>query len=366
MQKTLRKPTNWQDFENLCKKLWGEIWQIPYKIKKNGRLGQPQNGVDVYGIPKGEDSYWGIQCKGKDDYTNAKLTEKEIDQEIEKAKSFLPELKTFIIATTQNKDVSIEEYVRRIDLESRKNGGFEIILFCWEDITDFIEENRETINWYLKENNYREKFEVFVGFKEEKEKTQIQPKYLEEITKYKVGKTEMNRARMLIDPIAFQNPFGPSDVNRSWCSIEIIIKNIGNVVLENWYINLAVDDNIHKVSDGHYSHYLMSPEIRRVQEENRTLYAFKEDKSFLYEPKDNEPLIQKSSRRFKIKLLPQIGATNFQIAWELLARDFDKSGILTVNINPEIEEKVYWKIVSSENEIQPDKKEIKYLIEKVN
>ena len=25
----LRKPENWHDFENLCKKLWGEIWKCP-------------------------------------------------------------------------------------------------------------------------------------------------------------------------------------------------------------------------------------------------------------------------------------------------------------------------------------------------
>ena len=50
MKKTLGKPENWQDFESLCKKLWGEIFSIPNKIKKNGRLGQEQAGVDVYGI----------------------------------------------------------------------------------------------------------------------------------------------------------------------------------------------------------------------------------------------------------------------------------------------------------------------------
>ena len=63
-KKHLRKPENWEDFENLCKKLWGEIWDCK-EIKKNGRKGQTQDGVDVYGIPKGEVSYYGIQCKGK-------------------------------------------------------------------------------------------------------------------------------------------------------------------------------------------------------------------------------------------------------------------------------------------------------------
>lgn len=165
MQKTLRKPERWQDFEDLCKKLWGELWGIPHKIKKNGRLGQLQNGVDVYGIPKGESGYWGIQCKGiNDDYLNATLTKKEINSEIEKAKQFQPKLEVFIIATTQSKDATLEQYVREKDIENRKANSFEIILFCWEDIVDLIEENRETLNWYLQTNNFREKYDFDVAF----------------------------------------------------------------------------------------------------------------------------------------------------------------------------------------------------------
>ena len=92
ISKSLPKPQNWQDFETLCKKLWGEIWSCP-EIKKNGRQGQAQNGVDVCGMPKGESGYYGIQCKGKDDYTGKNFTIKEIDGEIEKAKSFIPALR---------------------------------------------------------------------------------------------------------------------------------------------------------------------------------------------------------------------------------------------------------------------------------
>ena len=66
ISKTLDRPTNWQDFESLCKKLWGEIWNCP-EIVKNGRNGQKQKGVDVYGIPSHEQQYYGIQCKGKSD-----------------------------------------------------------------------------------------------------------------------------------------------------------------------------------------------------------------------------------------------------------------------------------------------------------
>lgn len=54
----IKKPENWQDFESLCKKLWGEIWNCSDTIKKNGRSGQKQHGVDIYGVPKGEKQYY--------------------------------------------------------------------------------------------------------------------------------------------------------------------------------------------------------------------------------------------------------------------------------------------------------------------
>ena len=116
----IQKPANWQDFESLCKKLWGEIWECSDSIKKNGRNGQAQHGVDVYGIPKGENNYYGIQCKGKDEYTHSQLTKDEIDVEIDKAKKFKPSLKKLIFATTANKDAEIEEYVRIKNLTNIK------------------------------------------------------------------------------------------------------------------------------------------------------------------------------------------------------------------------------------------------------
>ena len=164
MKKTIGKPINWQDFESLCKDLWGEVWGIPNKIKKNGRQGQDQAGVDIYGKPKGEIGYWGIQAKGKDDYSHAKLTEIEINKEIEKAKRFIPELEVFIIATTCNKDSKIEEFVRIKDIENQQKGSFEILLFCWEDIVDLLEQNTNILNSYLLGINQKNKFDFKVSF----------------------------------------------------------------------------------------------------------------------------------------------------------------------------------------------------------
>lgn len=41
---------NWQDFETLCKKLWGEIWHCADAIKKNGCSGKNQNGIKITNI----------------------------------------------------------------------------------------------------------------------------------------------------------------------------------------------------------------------------------------------------------------------------------------------------------------------------
>lgn len=124
----IRKPENWQDFEKLCKKLWGEVWECSDTIQRNGRIGQPQHGVDIYGIPKGECEYYGIQCKGKDDYAQSILTTEEIDNEIKKALLFKPALKRLIFATTANKDVKTEEYIRIKNIENKRNGLFEVYL----------------------------------------------------------------------------------------------------------------------------------------------------------------------------------------------------------------------------------------------
>ena len=87
----MKKPSNWQDFEKLCKLLWGEIWDCEDTIKQHGRQGQNQHGVDVYAYVEKYKGYCGIQCKGKDDYINAELTEGEIDAEIikERAERYL-------------------------------------------------------------------------------------------------------------------------------------------------------------------------------------------------------------------------------------------------------------------------------------
>lgn len=358
MKKTLRKPENWQDFESLCKKLWGEIWQIPDEIKKNGRLGQAQSGVDVYGIPNAKDNYFGIQAKGKDDYSKAKLEESEIENEITKAKTFKPTLSEFIIATTANKDAKIEEFVRIKDLESRKNNGFKILLFCWEDIADLIEENRETFNWYVNEINFREKFDVAVTFDNETDGIQIKSKFQRNIKRFQ-ERTHMSsfldkHPHLIITNTNFFNPFESNKINHSWNKIKFKIKNIGSMVLEDWKIIFFFDENCRSIDDDFSLPLFMANEIKANVIQNRTTYSNDKNKILKYLPSGKSPMIQKDYKIVTgfIKTFPK--NCTITVRWELLARNFSKEGILKINSTPEFFDKFDTVWVDNEEDVKKD------------
>ncbi|WP_404317901.1 restriction endonuclease [Malaciobacter canalis] len=124
-------PQNWQSFEDLCKDLWGKILQDKH-IQLNGRSGQSQDGVDIYGVDAHSKEKYGIQCKQKTYYKN--LTIEEINSEIEKAKYFIPKLDKYILATTAQKDANIEKYVRELNNISHNGISFSVYVFGWDDI----------------------------------------------------------------------------------------------------------------------------------------------------------------------------------------------------------------------------------------
>lgn len=173
ISQTLRKPANWQDFESLCLLLWREEWKSE-DLKKNGRNGQAQDGVDICGHKQGEDVYSGIQCKCKPG--NKPLTTDEIDEEIDNAKAFKPALRRLVFATTADKDVSIEEYVRIKDDENRKQGLFSIDIKSWQDIIDLLELNKSVLHTYL--DVVAEDYAISITFDDGSEEKTICPQYL--------------------------------------------------------------------------------------------------------------------------------------------------------------------------------------------
>lgn len=70
-----------------------------------GGVGQVQHGVDIY-IKDKNANYIGIQCKKV-----ARFTYDQIEKEIEKVKNFKPALKHYLIATSTNRNVRLQEKV---------------------------------------------------------------------------------------------------------------------------------------------------------------------------------------------------------------------------------------------------------------
>ncbi len=90
-------PARWEDFEDLCLKLWRQDLKDP---RKHGRGGQRQDGVDIYGQHRETGEWWGIQCKQKGGWPNNELSTDEIEAEVRKAEAFDPPLSHYIVATT--------------------------------------------------------------------------------------------------------------------------------------------------------------------------------------------------------------------------------------------------------------------------
>lgn len=66
-EKQILPPKSWENFEDLCHQLFKAVWRDPY-AQKNGRRGQKQHGVDIYGSPAADyHIYQGVQCKTKND-----------------------------------------------------------------------------------------------------------------------------------------------------------------------------------------------------------------------------------------------------------------------------------------------------------
>lgn len=349
----LRKPENWQDFERLCKVLWGEIWECPDTIKRNGRQGQAQKGVDVYGVKKGECAYRGIQCKGKDDYTNSQLTESEIDNEIAKALLFTPKLKSFYFATTANKDVHIEEYIRKKNLESISKGGFEIDIFAWEDIVDLIEAHRNTYNWFLNNCSYKDVSDVEVFIGGEKEHT-IFPEYYRITKEYHLKPQELSwlseeSLKLIQANSHFMNLndvlYPPSKHDYRWCTISINIYNTGKTVIEDYKLSIIIEmENVLEISDKfhYYNSRLMDQaavaQINARKDAQREVFESTEYCNVIeYRPKDRI-LVQDDHRTFKIAVKPKDNVQSIKVMWVLYSRNYRKEGELILNIEPKFED----------------------------
>jgi tetratricopeptide (TPR) repeat protein len=129
---------SWDKFEDLCLALFRAEWQDT-TAQKNGRQGQKQAGVDVFGHNHAQGGgLWGVQCKGKHRGYKSKLTAKEINTELAKADTFQPKLDHWIIATTAANDASLQTYARELSEQRAAQQLCPVTLFFWGSIEELL------------------------------------------------------------------------------------------------------------------------------------------------------------------------------------------------------------------------------------
>ena len=133
-------PENGDQFEDLCLDLYKA--EFGEKTQKYGRQGQSQEGIDIF-VP---DQYIGIQCKKKD--LNDEIKESELKDEIQKAKTFKPLLKRFILATTCKRDAKIQKAARLISETHKNQNLLSVEIHSWGEIKPLFDKYPEVYEKY--------------------------------------------------------------------------------------------------------------------------------------------------------------------------------------------------------------------------
>lgn len=150
--KQIAPPKDWGTFEDLCHALFKRVWQNPL-VQKNGRRGQAQYGVDIFGCPNGpSQSYWGVQCKGKDSNYGSKAEWSEVLAEVAKAEKFSPKLDGWIFSTTAPVDAGLQKAARELSVVRRAKGLFSVDVLGWEEIQALMVDAPEVIAEFYPEH----------------------------------------------------------------------------------------------------------------------------------------------------------------------------------------------------------------------
>lgn len=387
----LPRPGNWIQLELVCLKVFGHLWQIPHLIDFNSTNDQGQNGVDIAGIPKGEDGYFGVQVKNKQLHLKTgepnSLSKKTIDLEIQRAESFQPSLKHLIIATSLSKDKGLETYVREINLQRIKAGLFSVQICFWDFISDKIQENRMLLNWYLahgdvsssysvdvfldngrSEKIYRPEFAMDIQYhrhitpeekeNEEREYKEAWDSFLKDKTFFnwresissrlkdtwgKITKRTMGEVRLVSingKPPGSIYPYkliadrvlslGLNEYDyQPLCYFNLIIKNTGLQPIEDYKMEFEVS--------GRYEEFgIEGPRITEAINKTYQSHSRVLSKSMgIIRPENNLLVQQDSFKSYSFYIKPaMIGESEIFVDWKLIARDFNEQGRLTLFVKP--------------------------------
>lgn len=138
----LPAPADWQAFERFTRDLFSAQWDDP-RTQANGRSGQPQAGVDVFGTNARTGKLEGVQCKGKDARYGHSVTVDELQDEVKKALTFTPALSHYYLVTSGVADVKVQEEARRISEANKHAGLFGVDVYSWDQLLALLQDHRK-------------------------------------------------------------------------------------------------------------------------------------------------------------------------------------------------------------------------------
>lgn len=143
----LPRPTDPLEFESITMDAMKLAWSTP-RLDKNGRPGQAQNGVDIWGWDDLERPV-GIQCKRTVDVPSIATIRKEV----EAAEKFSHSIRTLWIATTADPDASLQQRVRQLSADRAATGDFAVGLLFWESIVAGLTLNADRVRSHYPQLN---------------------------------------------------------------------------------------------------------------------------------------------------------------------------------------------------------------------
>ena len=145
IQYEISKPSNDDQFEDMCANIYGALFGDPVP-NKNGRRGQKQYGVDVFVRPQAGGRV-GVQCKR---WVDGRLTIDDIRKEVAAADHpNATRITRLIVATTAANDAALLREVQALSDDREDAGKFPVQIDAWDDISRHIRSNNLLQSLYL-------------------------------------------------------------------------------------------------------------------------------------------------------------------------------------------------------------------------
>jgi hypothetical protein len=128
-QMQIPPPKSHDEFEDIVVSSLKCRWRTS-DVQRNGRNGQGQNGVDIYGSDDLQRPT-GVQCKL---VIHGGFSRCELEVATAEAEAFVPPLSSLFVATTTPRDAALQQAVRLNSKARVEAGKFAVGLLFWDDI----------------------------------------------------------------------------------------------------------------------------------------------------------------------------------------------------------------------------------------